>query len=247
MKGIISRRAGKAPMIRKESGDCFPVPFNKTLRLQGLWLVDFETESTAGGGADLDVGSTDVATGFSAYEPRVRAYVESPQILWLTQSFHGSLEPLTGEEVLTQSFLRGYDPFTKSIQIFGERVSPDPYQKILGNFFEKDFAVPGDSFFPPYKGVEGLYRLSESPDYAGDSETLKELEVSSRRLFSPRLTKQAGKWQVLGGGFAARAKDFAGSGRRFVLIQMRQNGWLIDSENPSQSIRLEGGWYVFQF
>lgn len=247
MNGIISRRAGKAPMVRKEFGEFFPVPFNQTFKLEGLWLVDFESESTAGGGADLDVGSTDIATGFSAYEPRLRAYVESPQILWLTHSFHGSLEPLKGEEVLTQSFLRGYDPFTKSIQVFGERVSPDPFQKILSGFFEANFASQNDAFFPSYKGVEGLYRLSESPDYAGDSETLKELEVSSR-LFSPRLTKQAGKWQVLGGGFAARSKDFAGSGRRFVLIQMSQkSGWLIDSGFPSQSIRLEGGWYVFQF
>jgi len=116
------------------------VPPDNIICLKGVWRLVFRLQSTRGGGADwrVRIDEKETAPGgdlpellsFGRYNPTLIALIENPMIFWghrMSCSHNAEGE----ENLIEQTFLPGYNPFTREIIVISDSISSLPLRTKL--------------------------------------------------------------------------------------------------------------------
>ena len=132
---------GDAPMlIQVDENRQGVVPPDNIICLEGAWRLTFRLRSTRGGGANwkVRIDGNETSPGgdlpefltFGRYNPTLIALIENPMIFWGHK--RTCLHNVEAEEnILLQTFLLGYNPFSREIIVIADSISPLPLRAKL--------------------------------------------------------------------------------------------------------------------
>ena len=168
---------------------------DEVVNLEGVWKLYFRLQSTRGGGADWKVridgkettpgGDLPELLSFGRYNPTLIALVENPMIFWGHRVSWFSRNARAEENLIEQTFLPGYNRFTRSIIVIADSISPLPARAKLVQIAQ---TLREDEVSPAFtQGNLNVYELESLEDELRQEDNCHNVARDKKRFLNHTL------------------------------------------------------------